>query len=281
MKNFFLGLMIVCGVISLTGCVTSVTQSDGQSGRTGSQNFSGDVSNGTRAESDEPTKSDARTKSKAHVDLGNAYLEAARMGVALDEANLAIGYDHTYAPAYMLLGLVYANLDQNDQAETAFAEASRLAPGDPEVNNNYGWFLCSRGREQEGLKHIEQAATNPYYNTPARAYTNAGLCYLRIKNDASAEAQFARAYQFDPTNKQVLFQLAAISYRKGDEVRARTFLSTLQGLMVAPTSETLWLGLCIEHKLGNKEKENDYAFRLRRDFASSAEYQALLQGKYE
>ena len=266
--------LLICCVMLLAACATQQkTSNDGSAT---------DNSGSTRPEADLPTQSGgARDKSRIHVELGNAYLEGARMGVALEEAKTAINYDRTYAPAQLLLGQIYANLEQYDLADPAFVEASRLAPGDPEINNSYGWYLCSRGREQEGLVRIQEAARNPYFQTPARAYANAGLCYLHKKDDKSAEAEFAHAYQYDPSNKPVLYQLAAIAFRSGNYARASALLSTLQGLMPAPTPETLWLGLRIEHKLGNKDKETDYAFRLRRDFASSEEYQALLQGKYE
>jgi type IV pilus assembly protein PilF len=234
-----------------------------------------------RPVSEQTATSDQRSKAKIHVELGTAYLEGARFSVALDEAKAAISYDSTYAPAHLLLGLVYSYLEQYDLALPEFEQAARLAPGDPEVNNSYGWFLCSRGRETEGLQRLDQAARNPYYRTPARAYTNAGLCYVRVKQDANAEQQFTRAYQLDQSNRVALFQLASISYRARQYERARQWLSILQRQMPASTAETLWLGLRIEHKLGNASAESNYAMQLRRDFAASDEYQALLQGNYE
>ncbi|MFA9438744.1 type IV pilus biogenesis/stability protein PilW [Uliginosibacterium sp. sgz301328] len=234
-----------------------------------------------RPESDQASTSDARSKAKIHVELGTAYLEGARFSVALDEARTALAYDNSYAPAHLLLASVFSYLEQYDQALPEFETASRLAPGDPEVNNSYGWFLCSRGRESEGLQRLLQAARNPYYNTPGKAYTNAGLCYVRMKDDASAEAQFTRAYQLDQGNRVALFQLASISYRAGKYEGAKQWLAILQRQMPASTPETLWLGLRIERKLGNRPAESTYAMQLRRDFATSDEYQAFMQGKYE
>ena len=41
-----------------------------------------------------------------------------------------------------------------------------LAAGDPEINNNYGWFLCQNGREQLAINYFMAAAKNPLYATP-------------------------------------------------------------------------------------------------------------------
>ena len=128
---------------------------------------------------------------------------------------------------------------------------------------------------------MDNAARNPYYRTPGRAYTNAGLCHIRRQDDNAAEIQFSRAYDADRSNRQALYHLAAIAYRKANYAGARQWLTRLQQLMPTETAETLWLGLQIERKLGNRQAESDYAFRLRRDFATSKEYQAFLQGRFE
>lgn len=234
-----------------------------------------------RPASEAPVASAASAASKAHVELGTAYFQTGRQSVALDEARLAVAYDATYAPAHLLLALVYASLEQYELAAPAFEEASRLAPGDPEVDNAYGWFLCSRGREAEGLPRLEQAARNPYYASPTQAWTNAGLCYRRLKDDAAAEERFLRAIQSDAANSRALFNLADISLRSNRLLRARQWADALLKLRAEPNEELLWLALRIERKLGNAEAVAKYAARLRRDFPGSNEYQNFLQGRFE
>lgn len=233
-----------------------------------------------RPVSEQPVVNDNQKRARAHVELGTAYLSAARFGVALEEVRIALKYDPNYAPAHYLLGLVHMYLDEKQAAQKAFETALRLAPGDPEFSNTYGWFLCVNGQEKEGLARLAQAAQNPYYSTPTRAYTNSGLCYLRLKDEAAATAQFGRALALDPKNDTALFQLAHLAFMKGDLVQARQLVSQLNQ-MVTPTAESLWLGLRIERKLGNHDAEESYAAQLRRAFTSSQEYQNLLKGQYE
>lgn len=224
------------------------------------------------------TPADARAR--VHVDLGMAYFEVGRYDVALDEARIALNDSPNYAPAYHLLGLAYMLIEENAAARENFERALHFAPGDPDFNNSYGWFLCAQGREAEGLERLAVAARNPYYRYPTRPLTNAGLCYLRINDDAAAEAQFLRAVQADPQNGQALYQLADIAYRSGRFEQARTQLIRLHQ-QLGPSSASAWLGLRTERRLGNRDAEASYASQLGSRFADSDEYQLMIQGKYE
>jgi type IV pilus assembly protein PilF len=234
-----------------------------------------------RPMADLPTTSATRKSAKAHVELGEVYLLSGNSGVALDEARTAIAADNSYAPAHLLMAMVYANQEQFAQARPAFEEAARLAPGDPVVNNAYGWFLCSQGQENPGLQRLELAARNPYYKTPTRSWTNAGLCMLRLKDEAGAEERFLRAVQADPANVAALIYLASISYRTNRFMRAKHWIDLAQQQAKAPGADVLWLAARIEKKLGNEGLVQAYGSKMRNDFPGSNEYQFFLQGKFE
>lgn len=226
-----------------------------------------------------PTKP-ATANAKVHVDLGLAYLQIGRYAVALDEASAALASDPGYSPAYHLRGLVYMYIEDNAAARRNFERALQMAPNEPEFNNSYGWFQCMTGEAEEGLRRLAMAARNPYYRTPARAYTNAGLCHLRQGDDAAAEPEFRRALQLDAGNALPLYHLAAIAYRRGDYATARDYLVQFHQLN-EPTAQSVWLGARTERKLGNRAAESSYVAQLRGRFADSAEFRALSQGNYE
>lgn len=215
-----------------------------------------------------------------HVELGMAYFEVGRYDVALDEARIALQDSPNYAPAFHLLGLAYMLVDELAAARDNFERALRIAPGDPDFNNSYGWFLCLQGKESEGLERLAMAARNPYYRYPGRPLTNAGLCELRRKDDAGAELQFQRALQVAPQNGLALFHLADIAYRGGRLEQARTHLIRLHQQQ-GPTAASAWLGLRTERRLGNRDAEASYASQLGSRFGNSSEYQLMIQGQYE
>ena len=223
---------------------------------------------------------DARTRAKAHTDLGMAYYQGSNMATALQEARVALQADSEYAPAYNLLGLVQMYLGETAEAETSFRRSLGIAPGDPDANNHYGWFLCLNGREKEGIAHLMTAVRNPLYQTPTRPYTNAGLCSLRLKDEAAAEDYFKKAVIADQRNNQALYHLANLSYKRGDYRNAQRFIGAVNEQM-EPNAESLWLALRVERKLGDLQAEAKYANQLRRNFVGSKEYQAMTQGRFE
>jgi type IV pilus assembly protein PilF len=259
-------LLLLAAVASLAACGTG--SSRGGSG----------VSE--RPSADQPVTTDARKRSRAHVELGTEYIKAGRLGVAMEEARIAVEEDPSYAAAHQLKATVHVYLEEQKAAQDSFDKAWALAPGDPELANSYGWFLCSNGQEQRGLELLAKSAQNPYYEKATRPYTNAGLCYLILKNDEAARVQFARALALDPTNTTALYNLAAIAYRKGDMQKAREMATDLNR-MGEPTAASLWLGLRVEHKLGNREAEVAYLAQLKRRFPDSSELQDYLQGRFD
>jgi len=222
----------------------------------------------------------AEKSAKTHSELGVLYLQAGNVAVALEEARIAQAIDPSYAPAHNLMGLVQIVLNDMLQARVSFERAIQLAPGDPQIANDYGWFLCLSGREQEAMGYFTMAARNPLYKTRTRPYTNAGLCALRMKDDKLAEENFQRALVFDGSNVQAIFHLASLAYKRGDYFTAKRYLGEVQR-NTEPNAESLWLGVRIERKLGDRQAEASLASQLRRKFAGSPEYQALMEGKYE
>lgn len=233
-----------------------------------------------QAVSAQPAASEQQQRAKVHTELGSLYMLDGRAAIALEEARIALAADPNYAPAYNLLGLTHMVLNEPRLAEDNFERAQRLAPGDPEISNNFGWFLCQNGREQRSIAHFMAAAKNPLYTTPTKPYTNAGVCSVRLKDDKAAEDYLLTALKLSPTNTQALFWLADIAYRQGRHTEARQWTTDIEK-MVEPTSEVLWLALRIERKLGNREAEARYASQLRRRFPGSPEQRLLTQGHYE
>ena len=222
----------------------------------------------------------ARNRARVHTELAAGYYELRNMAVALEEVNQALKSDPSFGPAYNVAGLIYADLKEDRLAQENFQRALRIDPLDPDANNNYGRFLCDRKQEREALKYFLTALRNPLYQTPERSYLNAGLCSRRQGDIAAAEDFFTKAVQARPNNAQALYQLADISYQRGDYAQAKSYLMRVEKL-ATPSAEMLWLALRIERKLGDRNAEASYGQQLRRRFPDSKEARALIAGVYE
>ena len=223
---------------------------------------------------------EARNRARTHTELAAAYFERGAMNVALQELRAATDADASYAPAYGLYGVVYMELRENTSARDSFEQALRLAPNDPDINHNYGWFLCQNGKESESIRYFMQAVKNPLYQAPWRSYSAAGACSVKTKNYKAAEDYVQRALKLDPDEPVALLQLGEIRYRQGRIDEARRLLSR-HNKLASPSAQSLWLALRIERKLGERVAEQSYANQLRRRFPASREYQSLLKGEYE
>jgi type IV pilus assembly protein PilF len=223
---------------------------------------------------------DARTRAKAHTDLAGAYYELGNLGVALEEARIAIQADANYAPAYNVLGLVNLELKDAAAAEANFRRGLQLTPQDPDLNHNYGWFLCQTGREDQSIQWFLNAVRNPLYPTPAKSFAAAGRCLVK-RNPTEAATYFDRALRLDPNSFQAMLPYAELLYRRGQLQEAKSLVVRFNRLVPDGTPESLWLGVRIERKLGDRLAEASLASQLRRRYAGSPEYQSLQRGDYD
>ena len=237
--------------------------------------FSVDTGTTTAAES-----GDARHRARVHTELAALYYSRRNMAVALEELRIAQAADPSYAPAYGIYGLVYMELREIQLAEQSFQRGLRIAPQDPDLNHNYGWFLCQNGREQDSIKYFVAAVRNPLYARPWRSNSAAGTCSARIGQSQEAEAFFERALVDEPNELGALLQLGEIRYRQARLEDARRLVTRFNTL-VEPTAESLWLALRIERRLGNRGAEQSFAAQLRKNYATSREYQMLQRGEDE
>lgn len=223
---------------------------------------------------------DDRQRAKVHAELGKLYFLEERFEVALDEARIALESDSSYAPAHNLMGLVYMALRKAELAEQSFRRAISLAASDPEINNDFGWFLCQTGRVKESLNHFRVTISNPLYQTPVRALANAGMCALRDKDDRLAEEYFLRALRLERGNQVALFWLADIDYRAKRFTDAQQKMKLLHASL-DPTVQTAWLALRIDRKLGDREGEARFTGVMRRKYRDTPEYEKMMRGEFE
>jgi len=221
-----------------------------------------------------------RDRARAHTELAAAYLQRGNLGVALEEARMALKADSGYGPAYNVLGLVQMDLRENADAERAFERALRINPDDPDTNHNYGWFLCRSGREDDSVRYFLNAVKNPLYALPQKTYAVAASCVLKKNNEKEALDFYDRSLRLDPKYAPALIGLAQLRYRRGELRDARSLVARYNKA-AEPTAESLWLALRIERRLGNHDAEAGYAAQLHRRFSGSPEYQSFLKGRYE
>jgi type IV pilus assembly protein PilF len=227
-------------------------------------------------ESDEP---EARKRARLRIELAVGYFEQGQTTVALDQIKQALTADPGYGPAYSLRGLVYMRLNDNALAEESFRRALQINPRDPDALHNYGFFACQQGRHTEAVQLFQRALTTPLYTGQAKTLMMLGTCQLRMGQLAEAEGSFARAYELDPANPYVGFNLANLEYRRGELTKAQFVIRRINNSEQA-NAETLWLGIKIERRLNNTVVVEQLAQQLQRRFPRSREWADYQKGAF-
>jgi len=221
----------------------------------------------------------ALASAKIHTELAAAYFERTQYSIALQEVEIALRSKSNYALAYNVRGLIHLTLREDKLAEEDFRTGLKFDENDATIHNNFGLFLCQRGRESEAIAQFIEALKNPLYATPEIALVNAGVCSKKIGKLAEAEAYFQKALVRSPYLPDALFGLADVSFAKQDLAGAKSYLLRFTQRVSELTAAQLWLAVRIERKVGDRNSEQSYALQMQKRFPDSRETQLLLHGE--
>lgn len=221
-----------------------------------------------------------RRRAEIRIELAAQYFQAGQAAVALDQVSQALQADPTYPDAHNLLALIYMELRENARAEAAFQQALRLAPRDPDILNNYGWFLCQTDRIDAALAQFAQALANPLYAQPAKSLNNSGICELRRGRDEPAKAFFQQAFRQDPTSAVAMLNLAELHLKRNELEQAGFYAERLFQVNGA-SPESAWLVLRVARLRGQTNRMSEMSQLLRSQFPASREAGLLGRGQYE
>ena len=251
--SFSVGLLfVVCS--AMTGCTLP---SAGMTGSSSERTLS-------------PEEAETRRRAHIRLELAASYFESGKTAVALDEIKQSIATDPSYAEAYNLRGLIYMRLNDNIQAEENFQRALSEHPNNFGIVHNYAWLLCQQEKYAEADRQFERVLATPSYAARSKSLMTQGLCRVRAGDKDSAEKSFAKAYELDPGNPIVAYNLASLLLQRGDVQRAQFYIRRLNNSDVADAA-SLWLGIKVEHALGDSVALRQLAGQLKRRFSDSRE----------
>lgn len=212
--------------------------------------------------------------SNYNADLGIQYLQKGRLNLANEKLLKALVQNPNSAQSNHYYAILQQRLGDNKKAERYFLKAVNLKPKDPEIRNNYGSFLCETNRPQAAVKQFMTAINDPLYRTPEFAYTNAGICLRKTKNDTQAEKYFRQALRKKASFPSALLQMAKLYSDRRNYPRAQAFMLRYENVGRS-TPEALYLCSTLNQKLGDHAKASNCKSALLRLFPSSKEAQQL------
>jgi type IV pilus assembly protein PilF len=222
------------------------------------------------------TSADAKRAAELNAQLGLGYLQQGQYKRALMKLDKALDFDSNNANAYHYKGELYRRLNDQERAERYFKRAIELAPENLTIQNNYGVFLCDKGKYEEAIVLFKKPLGDSLYSNKSGTYENIGLCRLRQGKIAQAEQAFVQALKFNPKASKSLLNLAQLRFDSGNKVAAYDLYTRY--LAVAPhTPESLWLGILLESGRGAKNTVASYKVKLKGKYPDSKETKLLIK----
>lgn len=137
------------------------------------------------------------------------------------------------ATVHYWLGRFYLEKGSLNDAVSAFAEATRLAPADEHAFISLGHVYLRLGKDKEALKAYLQA--NKLTPHVAIIHGGIGKIYFNRKEFAKAEKEYEEALKLDPSLTEAQYNLGLIYEKKGEFLKA---IKQWQTLLEADPNES-------------------------------------------
>ena len=205
-----------------------------------------------------------------NLQMGVRYLDLGMLEVAKEKLDTAYDLESGNPETLNALAVFYERTKDDAQAADFYQAAIGKDPENYSTKNNYGRFLCERGKYEKGMAMLREALDSPMNQRPWLALSNIGGCLVLQNDPAKGEEYLRRALFANPAYPPALQEMLKISYNNQQYMSARAFLERF--LSVAKhTPDTLWYGFQTERALGNRQAAENYKEELLINFPTSPE----------
>lgn len=215
---------------------------------------------------------------KINTQLASGYIRRGDLEFAKEKLLKAIEFDKTYVPAYTTMAVLMSMIDDNTEAENYYLEALDIDPRNPELQNNYGTFLCNNGKYEEAIEQFNKTLRNQFYETPEAAHANLGYCLLQGEdpNYKLAEKHLRIALKKYPNLASALLAMGELGIHTKNYLMTRAYTQRYHALM-KPSSHSLWIQIQAEHALGDKDYFIKLSRKLFKQFPNSEEADQVME----
>lgn len=216
---------------------------------------------------------------KVKTQLAIEYINAGDYRSAVATIEEAVKQDSRYDIAWLIRAQIYQFLKTYDKAEESFQRALSLSPNGAEINNNYGWYLCSiKNQPAVSITYFDRALADPTYPTPEIAWLNKGICSARAGEYHLADNYFQRSLAFNPNFVIVFKEQAKAKFNNNQISEADRLFRIYQSRVDVLNPDDLLLGWKIARSLGQSQNAYEYEAQLRTNYPYSEETQSITSG---
>ena len=216
------------------------------------------------------------------LQLALGYMEEGNNERAREHLNKAMEVNSRSPEVHDVWGLLYQREQEFEAAESHYRKALSYDPTFTRGRNNYGLFLFHLNRVEEAYQQFVLGVEDLGYPRRAELFYKVGITALKLNKNREAEDAFTKAAVLNPQMSAAYLELSEIAYTQEDYPRSKFLLNKYIITKPNTSPRGLWLGVRLEHSLGNKDAEASQGMALRNLFPDSKEnkeYQSWLKNE--
>lgn len=199
-------------------------------------------------------------RAKAHVELGQSYLQRGMLDIARDAYENALEVDPASSEAYHGLGLIEAQKLNYSLARDYLKRAVQLDERNASAVSDYAVILCGMDSAKLGLRVLDKHVPAPSVASLSMRLAY-GRCYEADHQYEQAEVAYAGVLREAPDLQQALLSMAGLKYRAKRYLSASGFMQRYF-YTNSMSPDALLLASNIENELNNPEERDYYTRQL-------------------
>ena len=224
-------------------------------------------------------KADANKAAESYVALGVAYMTQGNMPMARQKLDRALELEPDNLSAHSALATYWLERGEEQLAVKEFKIALDLDEDHSPSNYHYGRYLMVYKRDEKACEYLTKAASDVNYSARSLANEALGKCWLSQEKSSQAIDAFEKAWALNADSAVASYNLATIYFkRKRVDIATRWFKrfeESFQASNLKHSAASLKLGWRLAKASRNKNRADNYAFKLKKRFPKSLEYKLI------
>jgi type IV pilus assembly protein PilF len=215
-----------------------------------------------QAVSTEPSVATQGNRAQTRVDVSIAQFEIGNFERAAEAAQEAISLDNQNAAAWLMAALSQERLKQDRRlVTTSYEKALRRFPSNPDIQHNFGVFLCQQDdTRRQGFELLSSAAQNPQNRSTARTWLASAKC----TSDTPVSIELTRkALDVAPRWGEAWLTLGEAYAKERRWDAAHYALSKYFSFSEIPSTSALEVGIAVANARHDTFQANQYTERLK------------------
>ncbi len=222
------------------------------------------------------TSTDPLRAVATQVQLAREYVRLSNPKAAFDAINQAIKINNQYPEAYMVKGMILADLKQNQEAEENFQRALRYGANHAEVNHRYGLFLCmNRAEPAKSFAFFDRSLMDPLYANRFDVMVDMARCQMQAEDWINANKTLLSLLSVKES-VPLLLMMTEVQLKLQQLKLAQYYVDRLKMYTVSPSPSYFATRIRLARALGYFDEEHYYIRELKQQFPHAYETQQLI-----